>query len=157
MEKKVALSAEMLIRKPAAEVFNAFVDPRIIEKFWLKSASGPLEKGAKVDWEFMVPGARDTITVTEIIPDKVIGWRWSDGTAVELGFHHHERTATRISVTDSAFGDGNELSHALDAMQGFTIVLCDLKCLLETGQSGNMVRDKAALITADKARAKDSS
>ncbi|MEP7276850.1 MAG: hypothetical protein ABI812_10875, partial [Betaproteobacteria bacterium] len=38
------------------------------------------------------------------------------------------------------------------ATEGFTIVLCDLKCLLETGQSGNMVRDKAALISAASAR-----
>ncbi len=151
--ENLTVRAEILIRKPPAEVFNAFVDPRIIEKFWLKSASGPLAKGAKVTWEFMVPGARDTITVREFIPDKVISWTWSDGTAVKLEFHPHEKTGTRISVTDSAFDSSNELSHSLDSMQGFTIVLCDLKCLLETGKSGNMVRDKAALITADKAQA----
>lgn len=151
--ENLTVRAEILIRKPPAEVFNAFVDPRIIEKFWLKSASGPLATGARVTWEFMVPGARDTITVREFIPDKVISWTWSDGTAVKLEFHPHEKTGTRISVTDSAFDSSNELSHSLDSMQGFTIVLCDLKCLLETGKSGNMVRDKAALITADKAQA----
>src|SRR5688572_9874551 len=102
MENAVA-RAELLIRKPPAEAFNAFVDPRIIEKFWLKRASGPLAKGASVEWEFMVPGARDTITVTDFVRDQILGWTWSDGTAVKLEFHPHEKTGTRISVTDSAF------------------------------------------------------
>ena len=30
--------AEMLIRKPVSEVFQAFVDPEITSKFWLQKA-----------------------------------------------------------------------------------------------------------------------
>ena len=37
---------------------------------------------------------------------------------------------------------------ALGATEGFAIVLCDLKSLLEQGVSGGMVRDKARLIAA---------
>jgi uncharacterized protein YndB with AHSA1/START domain len=47
----------MLIRRPRAEVFNAFVQPQLITKFWLKSTTGPLTTGAQVEWDFMVPGA----------------------------------------------------------------------------------------------------
>ena len=75
----VNATAKNLIRKPVRDVFDAFVDPRSLEKFWLKSASGPLAQDA--------------------------------------------------------------------------IVECDLKSLLETGQSGNMVRDKAVLISAARADA----
>ena len=52
------------------------------------------------------------------------------------------------------------LRHALNAAsggpssfttrEGFTIVLCDLKALLETGASAGMVRDKARLIAAER-------
>ena len=42
---------------------------------------------------------------------------------------------------------------AVNATEGFTIVACDLKSLLETGRSGNMARDKAVLISAEKAHA----
>ena len=38
--------AEMLIRKPVAEVFEAFVDPEITRKFWF---SGRLETGKHTD------------------------------------------------------------------------------------------------------------
>ena len=137
----------MLIRKPPQAVFNAFVDPRLIEKFWLKSASGPLAKAAKVEWEFMVPGARETVTVTEFMPGRVIAFNWSGGVAVKMAFDTYDTDSTRLSVTATGF----EAAHAVNATEGFAIVLCDLKSFLETGRSGNMVRDKAALIAAHKA------
>ena len=40
------------------------------------------------------------------------------------------------------------VSEAVSTTEGFAIVLCDLKSLLETGRSGRMVRDKAVLIAA---------
>ncbi len=141
-------SVEMLIRKPAKDVFNAFVDPRIIEQFWLKSASGPLARGATVEWELMVPGVRATVTVTEFTENEVIAFAWSDSHAVKINFVPRDESSTKLSLTATGFG-GTDGSQA--ATEGFTIVLCDLKSLLETGQSGNMVRDKALLISADMA------
>ena len=40
------------------------------------------------------------------------------------------------------------MSEAVSTTEGFAIVLCNLKSLLETGKSGGMVRDKAVLIAA---------
>ena len=37
--------AEMLIRKPVAEVFEAFVDPEITRRFWFTKSTGRLETG----------------------------------------------------------------------------------------------------------------
>jgi hypothetical protein len=42
----------------------------------------------------------------------------------------------------------------VNATEGFTIVLCDLKTLLESGRSANLVRSKAALIAATLAASK---
>lgn len=36
---------EMLIRKPVAEVFEAFINPVITTKFWLTKSSGRIEEG----------------------------------------------------------------------------------------------------------------
>ena len=71
---EVRATAAMLIRKPVPDVFDAFVNPRSLEKFWLKSASGPLARDATVEWEFMVKGARETVTVTEFIPNQTIAF-----------------------------------------------------------------------------------
>jgi len=76
---EVSAHAKMLIRAPVADVFNAFADPRRISEFWLKSSSGPLARGAHVPWDFMLPGARETVDVMEFAPNEHINLRWSSG------------------------------------------------------------------------------
>jgi len=129
------------------------VNPRSIEKFWLKSTSGPLAKDAIVEWEFMVEGARETVTVTEFIPNQIIAFRWSDGIAVTMRFEQLDTGSTKFSVMATGFTGTDPSSLAVNATEGLTIVACDLKSLLETGQSGHMVRDKAILISTAKADA----
>lgn len=41
-------------------------------------------------------------------------------------------------------------NQAVGATEGFTIVLCSLKCLLESGSAERLVSDKAKLIAAAK-------
>lgn len=147
----IIASVDMLIRKPPQEVFSAFVEPRIIEKFWLKRASGPLAKDAIVEWEFMVEGARDSVKVTEFVTNQIISFQWSDGVAVKMKFDLHNEGDTRLSIATTGFTGTDAAAQAINATEGFAIVVCDLKILLETGQSGNMVRDKAVLIAAEKA------
>jgi uncharacterized protein YndB with AHSA1/START domain len=140
--------ASMLIRRPPAEVFDAFVNPETITKFWLESTTGPLEKGAQVRWHFMVPGATETVTVTAFESPKRIAFDWSDGNSVNLVFEARGDAATRLAVEASGLQDESE---AVNATEGFSIVLCDLKTLLESGRSANLVRDKAELIAASQA------
>jgi uncharacterized protein YndB with AHSA1/START domain len=140
--------ASMLIRRPAAEVFDAFVNPETITKFWLESTTGPFEKGAQVRWHFMVPGATETVTVTAFESPKRIAFDWSDGNSVNLVFEARGDAATRLAVEASGLQDESE---AVNATEGFSIVLCDLKTLLESGRSADLVRDKAELIAASQA------
>ena len=46
------VEAQMLIRKPAAEVFQAFIDPEITKHFWFTRSSGSLEEGKTITWEW---------------------------------------------------------------------------------------------------------
>src|SRR5881394_3838235 len=71
--------AKMLVRRPATEVFNAFVQPDVITKFWLKGTTGPLGKGAQVEWQFMVSGATERVRVTAFDEPHHIAFAWSDG------------------------------------------------------------------------------
>ena len=144
MEAHVA-QASMLIRRPVAEVFDAFVRPETITKFWLESTSGPLKKGARVKWHFMVPGATEDVTVTAFEDQRRIAFDWSGGNSVKLVFEAQGNVAARITAEVS----GLESEHAaVNATEGFSIVLCDLKTLLENGRSANLVRDKAELVAA---------
>ena len=147
---RVVAVAEMLIHRPPEVVFAAFVKPSTIKKFWLKSTSGPLAKDARVAWEFMIKGAREEVEVTEFIADKSIVFLWSSGIQVRLQFDQQKRGSTKWSVVASGFKGPKTSKQAIDTTEGFAIVLCDVKALLETGTSGHMVRDKAALISAAK-------
>jgi uncharacterized protein YndB with AHSA1/START domain len=137
--------ASMLIRRPVADVFGAFVNPDTITKFWLESTTGPLGRGAQVRWAFMVPGATETVTVIAFEDNRRIAFDWSDGNRVNMVFEARGNGATRLAV--EVTGLQNE-SAAVNATEGFSIVLCDLKTLLESGRSANLVRDKAELIAA---------
>ena len=45
-----AAKTGMLIRKPAADVFEAFVNPEITTRFWFTRSSGRLEAGKQAQW-----------------------------------------------------------------------------------------------------------
>lgn len=148
MSAPVVASASLLIRRPASEVFAALVEPRHLTAFWLARASAPLAAGETVHWEFRVAGAEDDVRVDELIADRSIALTWSDGQRVRFRFDDRGRDTTRIAVEQTGFAGPPEraTAAALEATQGFTLVLCDLKVYLETGVSPGITRDKAILI-----------
>jgi uncharacterized protein YndB with AHSA1/START domain len=64
--------AQMLIRKPVAEVFEAFIDPSITKKFWFTKGSGRLEVNKKVNWEWEMYNVSTKVIAKEILPNEKI-------------------------------------------------------------------------------------
>jgi hypothetical protein len=95
----------------------------------------------------MVPGAEVESRVTELRPNEQITIEWSDNTLLSLSFAANV-DGTRLAVEHWGFKgtDSEIVAAAIEATQGFTIVLCDLKLMLEQNASMNLVRDKAVLI-----------
>ena len=54
--------------------------------------------------------------------------------------------ATQLTAAISGLNGKDPITQAVNVVEGFSIVFCDLKTLLETGSSANLVRDKAELI-----------
>ena len=136
----------MLIRRPAAEVFEAFVDPDVTTKFWFTKSSGRLEAGKQVQWEWEMYGVSVPVTVKAVEPHRriVIEWPGYGGlTTVEWTFAPHD-DGTFVSITESGFtGDGDALvKQVTGSTQGFTLVLAGLKALLEHGVRLNLVADR---------------
>jgi len=142
--------AKMLIRRPAMEVFNAFVRPDFITKFWLKGTTGGLAQGARVEWQFMVPGATERVHVTAFEEPHHIAFDWSEGgLGVDMTFLEERTGITVASVEVRGFDESQGgTDQVVNATEGFSIVLCDLKVLLESGRSPGLVKDKAELIQA---------
>jgi len=58
--------AEMLIRKPVAKVFEAFVDPAITTKFWFTKAAEGLELANNpLGWEMYDVSVQVTLKAIE--------------------------------------------------------------------------------------------
>lgn len=150
MEKSAAPVAkvQILIRKPASEVFRAITTPEGLERFWLSKASGPLQPNATVQWDFMVPGISDRVTVKEFDPNSNLLIEFSDGTAARWQLTARADGHTKLEVSNWGFKGTPEevVEQALESTQGFTLVLSDLKVFLEQGRSPNLTRDKALLI-----------
>jgi uncharacterized protein YndB with AHSA1/START domain len=145
---------EQLIRKPASLVFAAFVEPTILTQFWLANASEPLAPGKTVRWDFKVNGASDRFQVTGFELNRRIEIRGSDLSTTKWTFTSLHPDETLVAIAQSGFpGNSDELvAHALDATQGYSIVLCDLKILLERGLQSNLVADKAVVIEHSRRR-----
>ena len=136
----------MLIRRPVAEVFEAFINPAITSKFWFTRGSGRLEPGKQVQWEWEMYDASTQVSVLAIEEHKRILIEWSGyGTPnqVEWIFTPYGNDATYVSITNSGFkGDGDKVvSDALDSKGGFTWVLAGLKALLEHNIELNLIAD----------------
>lgn len=140
--------AEMMIRRPVNEVFQAFVNPAITTKFWFTASSGPLETGKNVKWEWAMYGVSTDVHVIEVEENQriLIEWQESYGyTPVEWIFSSRGINNTYVSITNTGFqGTPDDIvKQAIDAMGGFTMVLCGLKALLEHNIELNLIADKA--------------
>ena len=147
LEKSPVAKTGMLIRRPVADVFAAFIDPEVTTKFWFTKSSGRLEPGKQVKWEWEMYGASTQVTVQAIEANKriVIEWEgYSSRTTVEWKFASQKKGTTFVSITESGWaGDGDELvSYVSNSTQGFTWTLAGLKALLEQNVRLNLVADR---------------
>ena len=139
--------AEMLIRRPVASVFEAFLDPAITSKFWFSRGSGRLEAGSTVRQDWQMYGFSVDTRVIALEPNRRILLEWSaDGAAtrIEWLFTPRPDETTFVRVTNSGFtGSLSEVaSWAVGATEGFAFVLAGAKALLEHGVLLQLVPDR---------------
>jgi uncharacterized protein YndB with AHSA1/START domain len=139
---------EMLIRKPVAEVFEAFVNPVITANFWFTKGSGRLEAGKQVRWDWEMYDVSIDVSVKAIEENKRIVIDWGvpgkPATTVEWVFTSRPDNSTLVSVTNSGFsGNGDEIvAQALDSTGGFNLVLAGAKAFLEFNINLNLIADR---------------
>ncbi len=138
---------EMLIRRPVAEVFDAFVNPEITTKFWFTKSSGRLEPGKQIRWTWDMYDSSTDVNVKVIEPNKRILVEWmayGGPTTVEWIFTARPDNTTFVSITNSGFqGTQEEIAQqAIGSTEGFTFVLAGLKALLEHNINLNLIADR---------------
>jgi uncharacterized protein YndB with AHSA1/START domain len=142
-----AAKTAMLIRRPVAEVFRAFIDPAITTSFWFTKSTGPLEAGKQVEWIWEMYDKSTRVVVKTIEPNKRIVIEWdgySGRTIVEWKFAAQRDGNTFVSITESGWtGSADDLlKYVASSTQGFTLTLAGLKALLEHNIELNLVADR---------------
>ncbi len=138
--------AEMLIRKPMDVVFEAIVDPEITTRIWFTKSSGRLEAGKEVVWEWEQYNHTVKVQVLEVIPGKYIKLDWGNyeqPSTVEWHFKMM-KDGTFVSVVNTIEQADPEkmIAEVRDSTEGFTLVLANLKALLEHDIRLNLVTDR---------------
>ena len=139
--------AEMLIRKPVSEVFEAFINPAVTTKFWFTKSTGKLVVGKKVEWTWEMYNHTVPVFVKSIKSDKTIIIEWGnydERTTIEWTFKQLGEDSTFVSIINSGFtGEIEQLiSQIRDSTEGFTMVLAGLKAYLEHGIQLNLIADR---------------
>ena len=146
-ESITSTQVSMMIRKPIADVFEAFIDPAITTKFWFTRSSGKLEEGKKLIWGWDMYNVEAPVLVRKIMPNKTIEIEWGEGqdhSIVTWDFDAITEKDTYVTITNAELkGQGDELIQLLiDTTGGFTMVLAGLKAWLEHGIQLHLVGDK---------------
>lgn len=145
--------AQMLIRRPVAQVFEAMIDPAITSRFWFSKGSGRLEAGRQVRWDWEMYGVFTVADVKAIEENRriLIEWDPDNPTSVEWTFEPRGEDRTFVTVKNWGFGgDADKIvAAALDSTGGFSFLLAGLKAFLEHGIELNLVADHAPQALAE--------
>ncbi|WP_426756737.1 SRPBCC family protein [Myxococcus sp. Y35] len=146
MQGAPVAKATMMIRRPAAEVFAAFVDPAITTKFWFSRGSEPLRPGGTAQWFWDWYGVSANVKVLDFEPGARLRIEWGDTgemTTAEWTFTALSPERTYVRVVESGFrGDDKAVvARALGSTEGFNLVLAGAKAWLEHGIQLALVPD----------------
>ena len=139
------VKTQMLIRRPLAEVVEAFVDPAVTTKFWFTKSSGKLEPEKEIRWEWEMYGVSASVDVKAVNKNERILIEWDDPPCpVEWRFTPRGGNTTLVSISNWGFSgsDAEVQAQAIDSMGGFTLVLAGLKAWLEHKVVLNLVADR---------------
>ena len=128
------------IQAPVAKVFDAITNPKILSKWFLKSATLDQKKGGTYRFTALTHNDTQKGNVLEFKKNEklTIDWtKWADGTKVTFTT---KKAGKNTLLTVLHVGFKNEESRVGHAV-GWTYYLMNLKSVLESGKDLRSVRD----------------
>ncbi len=135
--KQLEIKAAIQIGKPAAEVYEAIVNPAHMTHYFIAKSSGRMEEGKEVVWRFPEFDMDCPVRVKKTVPGELVSFGW-DGEAgellVDISLTPTSNGATVVRITERGM-DNNEAGLAWLAgnTEGWANFLACLKAYLEFG------------------------
>ena len=131
------IKAAIQIQKPIHEVFEAIVDPLKMSNYFISKASGRMEEGKQILWQFPEFDLEFPIRVGKIEKDQYISYFWEVDKLellVEIMLTTPKPGNTLVSVTEgSRNADEAGIKWLGQNTEGWANFLACLKCYLEYG------------------------
>ncbi|NBD24122.1 SRPBCC family protein [Paenibacillus glycinis] len=127
---------KMKILKPAADVYEAFVDPAKIGGFWFTSSTGRWEAGRTIGLRYAEYNAELEIRVMEAERGRKIVFRWGgEDNVVTMTFREIEAGTTILEVNEEGFREDDPalLDKLVGNKEGWVYMMTCLKGYLESG------------------------
>jgi uncharacterized protein YndB with AHSA1/START domain len=128
------------IPKPIAEVFDAVYNPKkITQYFATNSASGPLDEGTTVIWNFADFPGDIPLFVKKVVPNELISFEWETSdrgynTQVNMRFEPLGPQETLVSISEGTWKENQKgLDSSYGNCYGWMNMACCLKAYLEYG------------------------
>lgn len=132
MEKSLTAKASIGIQKSVNTVFNAIINPEIMQHFFISKGSGKLVQNANVEWQFPEFDGKFSVSVKEIIQDKKIVLVWDPQSVVEINLEPKNENETVVKVTETGHKSNAEgISWAIQQTEGWANFLACMKAWLE--------------------------
>lgn len=142
--------AKIIVHAPPDKVFDAFINPAKMRRFWFHRRDTGLREKSTVTFYL---GAEDgaygfPARVVELVPHSSLLIRWGeDGstTMVRWTFEATGASDTILTVEESGFTGTNDeiIARALDSTGGFNQVIVAAKALIEHDVALQVVADHA--------------
>lgn len=140
MELKFEVSVK--IKKPIEEVFDAVYNPKKLSGYFTTGgASGPLDAGKSVNWDFHDYPGTFPVHIKQMINNEKILFEWAntegDNTLVEITFEALDKNATLVKIQESGWKKQTQhsLNESYSHCHGWTQMLCSLKVYVEQGKN----------------------
>ncbi len=134
---KLEIKASIQISKPAADVYEAIVDPSKMCNYFIASSSGRMTPGASLEWVFPEFDIKVPIKVGELRPNEYVSYYWDDEDGTRLMVEMNlvpKGSATHVIVTEKSREDDEAGIKWLGRnTEGWANFLACMKAYLEYG------------------------
>lgn len=132
--KKVTAKATIGIQKPVSEVFEAIINPEIMQNYFISKGSGRMETDKEIFWSFPEFDGSYPLTTKEIIPNEKIVFIWDPKSVVTIELQKLAENNTVIKVLEEGHtNDEKGIKWAIGQTEGWANFLACMKAWLEYG------------------------